>query len=45
VRITGIRQRLVELVTARFGFDRVSVFHAPAGTLAPAIRHAFAQRS
>jgi lipoyl(octanoyl) transferase len=45
VRITSVRQRLVELVAARFGFGRVSVFHSAADTLAPAIRQAFAQRS
>lgn len=27
VRLPGVRQRLVELLAGRFGFDRVSVFH------------------
>jgi lipoyl(octanoyl) transferase len=27
VRVSGIRQLLLELLTARFGFDRVSIFH------------------
>lgn len=27
VRLSGVRQRLVELLAGRFGFDRVSVFH------------------
>jgi lipoyl(octanoyl) transferase len=40
VRIPGVRQRLVELVAARFGFDRVSVFHTPPGVPMHATRHA-----
>ena len=45
VRVAGVRQRLVELVAARFGFDRVSVFHALPGALPQATRHAAPQRS
>lgn len=45
VRIAGVRQRLVELLAARFGFDRVSVFHAHPGALTETTRHAAAQRS
>ena len=45
IRIQGVRQRLVELVAARFGFDRVSVFHAHPAALPQANRHAAAQRT
>ncbi len=27
VRITGVRQQLLDLIASRFGFDRVSIFH------------------
>ena len=40
VRIPAVRQRLVELVAARFGFDRVSLFHIPPGVLPHVSRHA-----
>ena len=45
VRVTGVRQRLLELVAARFGFDRVSVFHTHPHTLPQPTRHAAASRS
>jgi lipoyl(octanoyl) transferase len=45
VRLTGVRQRLVELVAARFGFDRVSVFHTHHSALPQPTRHAAAQRT
>jgi lipoyl(octanoyl) transferase len=45
VRVTGVRQRLLELVAARFGFDRVSVFHTHPHTLPRPTRHAAAYRS
>jgi lipoyl(octanoyl) transferase len=45
VRVPGVRQRLVELVAARFGFDRVSVFHTHPGVLPRPTRHAAAHRS
>jgi lipoyl(octanoyl) transferase len=45
VRVTGVRQRLVELVAARFGFDRVSVFHTLPGVMPRPTRHAAAPRS
>lgn len=44
VRATGVRQRLLELVAARFGFDRVSVFHTHPGVLPRPTRHAAAHR-
>ena len=40
VRVTGVRQRLVELIAARFGFDRVSVFHNHPAALPRPTRHA-----
>jgi len=43
IRVPGVRQRLVELVAARFGFERVSVFHAHPAALPQATRHAAAQ--
>lgn len=45
VRVPGVRQRLVELVAGRFGFDRVSVFHTLAGAPADPTRHVAAHRS
>jgi lipoyl(octanoyl) transferase len=39
-RVAGVRQRLVELVAARFRFDRVSPFHTHPGALPKATRHA-----
>jgi lipoyl(octanoyl) transferase len=44
VRVTGVRQRMVELLAARFGFDRVSVFHSYPAALQRPIRHAAAPR-
>lgn len=44
VRVSGVRQRLLELVAARFGFDRVSVFHTHPGALPRPTRHAAAHR-
>ena len=40
VRPAGVRQRLVELVAARFGFARISPFHTLPGVLPPHPRHA-----
>jgi lipoyl(octanoyl) transferase len=40
VRATAVRQRLVELIAARFGFDRVSVFHTLPAALPRPTRHA-----
>ena len=40
VRITTVRQRLVERLSARFGFDRVSVFHTHPAALPPTRPHA-----
>ena len=40
VRVSGVRQRLVELIAARFGFDRVSVFHNLPAALPRPTRHA-----
>ncbi len=45
VTVPGVRQRLVELVAARFGFDRVSVFHHLPGALPRPTPHAAAHRS
>jgi lipoyl(octanoyl) transferase len=45
IRITAVRQRLVELAAARFGFERVSVFHNYPGLAPQPIRHAAAHRS
>ena len=44
VRVPGVRQRLVELIAARFGFGRVSVFHTHPGALPRPTRHAAAHR-
>jgi len=40
VRVTTVRQRLLELVAARFGFERVSVFHTHPAALPQPTRHA-----
>jgi lipoyl(octanoyl) transferase len=45
VRVPGVRQRLLELLAARFGFARVSVFHTHPVALPRSTRHAAAQRS
>ncbi|MFO0825663.1 MAG: hypothetical protein U0792_21505 [Gemmataceae bacterium] len=44
VRVTGVRQRLLELIAARFGFGRVSVFHNHPGAIHQRTRHAAAHR-
>ncbi|MCE9560740.1 MAG: hypothetical protein K8U57_01670 [Planctomycetes bacterium] len=44
VRVTGVRQRLLELIASRFGFDRTSVFHTHPGALHQRVRHAAAHR-
>lgn len=45
VRVPGVRQRLVELVAARFGFARVSVFHTHPAALPRPTRHALTHGS
>lgn len=45
VRVAGVRQRLVELVADRFGFDRVSLFHSLPGAEPRPSRHAATTRS
>jgi lipoyl(octanoyl) transferase len=40
VRVTTVRQRLVELIAGRFGFDRVSIFHSHPAALPRPTRHA-----
>jgi lipoyl(octanoyl) transferase len=45
VRLSGVRQRLVELVAARFGFERVSIFHTHPAACPQPTRHAAAQRT
>jgi lipoyl(octanoyl) transferase len=40
VRVTTVRQRLVELISGRFGFSRVSVFHTHPAALPRPTRHA-----
>jgi lipoyl(octanoyl) transferase len=45
VRPSGVRQRLLDLLAARFGFDRVSIFHNHPSALPRSTRHAFAPRS
>ncbi|MBN9118017.1 MAG: hypothetical protein J0I06_02420 [Planctomycetes bacterium] len=40
VRVTTVRQLLLELIVKRFGFDRVSVFHTHPAALPPPTRHA-----
>jgi lipoate-protein ligase B len=45
VRTAGVRQRLVELVATRFGFDRVSVFHTHPGAIPQPTRHATTTRT
>lgn len=44
VRTQAVRQRLVDLVAARFGFDRVTVFHHHPTFLPKPARHAVATR-
>jgi lipoyl(octanoyl) transferase len=45
VRVSGIRQCLLELIAARFGFDRVSIFHHHPSLLPRSTRYVAAQRS
>jgi lipoyl(octanoyl) transferase len=45
IRLTAIRQRLVELIAARFAFDRVSIFHNHPGIPTRAKRYVAAPRS
>ena len=45
VRVSGVRQKLLELSAARFGFDRISVFHSHPVALPNPTRHAAAHRS
>jgi lipoyl(octanoyl) transferase len=45
VRTTTVRQRLVELIANRFGFDRVSVFHTHPAALPRPTRHAISHGS
>jgi lipoyl(octanoyl) transferase len=40
VRVPTVRQRLVELIAARFGYSRVSVFHTHPAALPRPTRHA-----
>jgi lipoyl(octanoyl) transferase len=40
VRVQTVRQRLVELIAARFAFDRVSVFHTHPALLPRQPNHA-----
>lgn len=45
VRVAGVRQRLLELIAARFGFARVSVFHNHPAALPRPTRHALPHAS
>ncbi len=45
LRISGVRQRLLELLSQRFGFNRVSIFHTHPGALPQPSRHALTQRT
>lgn len=45
VRVTTVRQRLLELIVKRFGFDRVSVFHTHPAALPRPTRHAIPHSS
>ncbi|AWM38340.1 Octanoyltransferase [Gemmata obscuriglobus] len=45
VRVSGVRQKLLELIAARFGFARVSVFHHHPAALPRATRHALPHAS
>ena len=45
IRVSGVRQQLLDLIAARFGFDRVSVFHNHPSTLPRSLRHAAAPSS
>jgi lipoyl(octanoyl) transferase len=45
VRVSGVRQKLLELTAARFGFERIAVFHSHPLVLPTHTRHAAAHRS
>lgn len=45
VRVSGIRQLLLDLIASRFGFDRVSIFHNHPSLLTRSPRYAIAPRS
>jgi lipoyl(octanoyl) transferase len=45
VRLTSVRQRLVELLAARFNYDRVSLFHTHPAAFPQPTQHAAAQRT
>lgn len=45
VRVSGVRQKLLELLAARFGFARVSVFHHHPAALPRPTRHALPHAS
>ena len=45
VRVSGVRQRLLELIAARFGFARVSIFHNHPAALPRPTRHALPHAS
>ncbi|HEY1186821.1 MAG TPA: lipoyl(octanoyl) transferase LipB [Gemmata sp.] len=45
VRVSGVRQKLLELIAARFGFARVSVFHNHPAALPRPNRHALPHAS
>jgi lipoyl(octanoyl) transferase len=44
VRVPAVRQRLLELLARKFGFDRLSVFHSHPTILPRATRHAHTAR-
>lgn len=45
VRVTTVRQLLLELIVKRFGFDRVSIFHTHPAALPRPTRHAISHGS
>jgi lipoyl(octanoyl) transferase len=45
IRVQAIRQRLLELIAKRLGFERVSIFHNHPGTLSRSKQYAAAPRS
>lgn len=45
VRVTTVRQLLLELIVTRFGFDRVSIFHTHPAALPRPTRHAISHGS
>ena len=44
IRVSGIRQQLLDLIATRFGFDRISIFHNHPSSLPRLLRHAAAPR-